>query len=374
MVQVEMNAKNYQELQTQLKAATKKKAYRRLKVLDLSYQGYKVAEIGRILDVSGETVRRTIHRFNRVGLAGLHPQYTGRPEVRINWTQEKWLDLLAQAPAHYEKLESGSQNWNQHLIRRFLWVYHQIHVSQSTISRTLSRVGLNYKRIRLRIHSPDPHYVVKRQRIDDLKRWARQGELNSEKRAHPRSDEPPRPGRLLFLDSTDLHWCPQVGATYSPMGHQVKVDTPGGQNPWRALFGSLVYPSGDGLYSIHGRKRSQDLRAHLLLLIELDPDVLWFVVLDNAPAHTTALIEAFAEQHANSLELVFLPTYSPHLNLIERLWRLMRLQVVRNHFFESVDSLAQAVVAWLETLPFSQFCSLLGFEDSDFPVFHNPCA
>jgi GGDEF domain-containing protein len=33
------------------------------------------------------------------------------------------------------------------------------------------------------------------------------------------------------------------------------------------------------------------------------------------------------------LEMVFLPTYSPHLNLIERLWCLMRKYVTKNQFY-----------------------------------------
>ena len=64
------------------------------------------------------------------------------------------------------------------------------------------------------------------------------------------------------------------------------------------------------------------------------------------------------------MELVFLPTYSPHLNLIERLWRVMRHQVTKNQFFESLDDLAKAVVAWFEQFPLSKFCSLMGYDES----------
>jgi transposase len=52
---------------------------------------------------------------------------------------------------------------------------------------------------------------------------------------------------------------------------------------------------------------------------------------------------------------VFLPTYSPHLNLIEILWRFMRGQVTRNHFFDSLAAEAEAVVNWLTKLPFPDF-------------------
>lgn len=54
---------------------------------------------------------------------------------------------------------------------------------------------------------------------------------------------------------------------------------------------------------------------------------------------------------------------SPHVNLIERLWRLMRGQMTRNQFYTSLKELAEAIVEWLEKLPFKQFCSLLGIDE-----------
>ena len=134
----------------------------------------------------------------------------------------------------------------------------------------------------------------------------------------------------------------------------------GSENPWLALFGSLEFPTGEGVYSLHERKRSLEFTDHLQRLIDTDPEAFWFVVLDNASAHTTEHVQLFAQQHQGKLELVFLPTYSPHLNLIERLWRLMRSQVTRNHFPASLNALALVVVQWLEKLSFDQFVSLLG--------------
>ncbi|PIE82382.1 MAG: hypothetical protein CSA11_00675 [Chloroflexi bacterium] len=121
-----------------------------------------------------------------------------------------------------------------------------------------------------------------------------------------------------------MHWCPDIGTVYTVEGQQIKVRSPGYRNPWYALFGSLIYPSGEGVYTIHPNKRHQEVETYLQLLVDLDPDAFWFVVLDNASAHTTQKLEPFAQQNQNRLELVFLPTYSPHLNLIEILWRFMR--------------------------------------------------
>ena len=363
MIYAQIDDQKQDALQTEMKATKDAKWYRRLKIIDLSSQGHNVTDLAQMFDLSASAIRSYIHAFNEGGLDGLRPGYgQGRP-LLLDWDEARWLDLLAQAPADLEKLATGAQNWTQALLRQYLDTYHQCQVSQGTISKALHRAGIRWRRAKLRVYSPDPLYVVKRQRVQELEQLALAGELTSEAAAHPCSDEPPRPATLVFLDSTDLHWCPDLGPTYVPVGTQVKVDTPGLANPWYALFGSLHFPSGEGLYSVHKRKRADELLEHLQLLIDFDPNRFWFVVLDNASAHTTPAVAAYAAAHQRQLELVYLPTYSPHLNHIERLWRLMRSKVTRNRFYESLAAVAEAAVDWLNKLPFDQFCSLMGVNE-----------
>ena len=372
MLYAQVDGEMRQLIQAELRVTGDAKWYRRLKVIDLSGQGMPVAGLAPLLDLTPATVRRYIHAFNAAGLAGLRPSYgQGRPRA-VDWTSDQWLDVLAQAPCDLAGLDTAARNWTQRLLLTYLAVYHQITLSQSALSNCLRRADIRWRRAKLRVHSPDPLYVVKRQRIAELQRLALAGQLTSASTAHPRSDEPPKAAHLAFLDSTDLHWCPDLGAVYVSTGRQRKVDSPGLANPWCALFGSLVFPSGEGLYTVDERKRAAELRTHLQLLIDSEPDVFWFVVLDNASAHTTMLIESFASQHQARLELVYLPTYSPHLNLIERLWRLLRSQVTRNQFYDSLMTLVLAAVLWLEHLPLAQFCSLMGIDEASLAFVYKP--
>lgn len=372
MIYAKVDAQGMDALQVEMSRTTDAKWYRRLKVIDLSGQGFSVPELSQMFDLAAGTIRRYIHAYNDAELEGLRPSYGQGRALAVTWTKEQWLDLLAQSPATFPELETGAQNWSQALLCQYLATYHQVQVTQTTISKTLRRVDIRWRRAKRRVYSPDPLYIVKRQRIADLQQLALSGSLTSQAAAHPRSDEPPKGATLVFLDSTDLHWCPDIGATYGPLGQQVKVDTPGLENPWYALFGSLHFPSGEGLYTVHRRKRAAELLEHLQLLIDLDPEHFWFVVLDNASAHTTSAIDSFASEHQQRLELVYLPTYSPHLNHIERLWRLMRSKVTRNRFYESLDAVAEAAVYWLDTLPFAQFCSLLGLDERQLAFVNKP--
>ncbi len=363
MIYANVDEQSRIELAKSMKETQDKKWYCRLKIIDLSGQGIAVSELATLFNLSPHSIRSYIHRYNQGGITGLRPDYGKGRDLTLNWTKEQWLELLGQAPSQFEALESGAQNWTQELMTTYLAAYHQVNVTQAAVSTMLKRAGLKWKRAKARVKSPDPLYVVKRQRVESLKDKAQNGSLTSQEATRPPPGLP-KAALLIYLDSTDIHWCPDIGQTYTESGQQVKVDTPGYDNPWLALFGSLAFPSGEGVYSIHEHKRHQELIYHLQLLMNTFPDYFLFVVSDNASAHTTPKVTSFCDDHQEQLEMVFLPTYSPHLNLIERLWRVMRHQVTRNQFFESLDILAKAVVTWFEKYPLSKFCSLMGVEES----------
>jgi len=69
-----------------------------------------------------------------------------------------------------------------------------------------------------------------------------------------------------------------------------------------------------------------------------------FLVQDNAPVHKTARILNHLEQwpHSN-LYIFYLPPYSPHLNIAEALWRVMKGKWLEVKDYLSADTLFKAV-------------------------------
>lgn len=352
-------------LKKELKSTKDARWYRRLKIVQLSSQEKTVLQLAKDFDVCEATVRDYITRYNKGGLESLkRGNSNGRPS-KINMTKAEWEELLLRSPSQFEKLNTGARNWTQKLLVQYCSQYLGVQIAQSTISDLLKRLEIRWNRGKLKVTSPDPLYTVKRERIETLKKKAQGGALSSHDAIDADKSLPPKKGYLSFFDATDLHWLPDVGNGYAPKGEQIKVDSPGKENPWYALLGSLLYPAGEGLYTIHERKRHEEVQAHLELLIQRDPDAFWFVVLDNASAHTTEMLYGFREQYRHCMEFVFQPTYSPHLNLIEKLWWLMRKHVTKNQFYPYLIAQCEAVVQWLEKLPFSQFCSLMGIDENE---------
>ena len=68
------------------------------------------------------------------------------------------------------------------------------------------------------------------------------------------------------------------------------------------------------------------------------------VVIDNAPIHRSkAFQKKIAEWKEKKLEIFWLPTYSPQLNLIEILWRFMKYEWIEKEAYLSWNNLVEYV-------------------------------
>jgi len=70
------------------------------------------------------------------------------------------------------------------------------------------------------------------------------------------------------------------------------------------------------------------------------------LVMDNARYQRCALVTELAEKL--KIELLFLPSYSPNLNLIERLWKWVRKDCLNSNYFERFDEFKIAINQSLE--------------------------
>jgi len=60
-----------------------------------------------------------------------------------------------------------------------------------------------------------------------------------------------------------------------------------------------------------------------------------YVILDNAKYHYSIAVQEWMEK--SRIKLVFIPSYSPELNLIERLWRVFKKNVLYNKYIETFE-------------------------------------
>jgi transposase len=72
------------------------------------------------------------------------------------------------------------------------------------------------------------------------------------------------------------------------------------------------------------------------------------IVLDNAKYQRCKVVMAKAA--ALHIELLFLPTYSPNLNLIERLWRFVKKECLYSKYYETANDFESAIVSCLDDI------------------------
>ena len=66
-----------------------------------------------------------------------------------------------------------------------------------------------------------------------------------------------------------------------------------------------------------------------------------YITLDNAMYYRSNLIKDYL--NTSKIRLLFLPPYSPNLNLIERLWKYMKKVVLRNRYYEKFEDFKTAI-------------------------------
>ena len=72
------------------------------------------------------------------------------------------------------------------------------------------------------------------------------------------------------------------------------------------------------------------------------------LVLDNARYQRCALVIDKAQKL--NIELLFLPPYSPNLNLIERLWKLTKKEVLCSKYYDNFSLFCNAISSFLSTM------------------------
>ena len=78
---------------------------------------------------------------------------------------------------------------------------------------------------------------------------------------------------------------------------------------------------------------AQSTIALLEQMLKEQPFGLLYVILDNARYYRSRLVQGFLEENPR-IRFMFLPPYSPNLNIIERLWKFFKKQLTYNKYTE----------------------------------------
>jgi transposase len=308
-----------QEEQEQMLAALRRSRYGyllALHVLLLCAAGHHPTSIAACLFCSRSSVYRIV-RLYRAGKLGFTVDTDGqlaapvRTTILMPWIKRSLSALLKAPPRAYGWCRT---RWSCATLAVELKANHRLEVSAWTVRRWLHELGWVWKRAKLVAKDDDPERVERLARIRFHAEQLQAREV------------------MVFADELDIHLLPKVGAAWMPKGTQAHIMTPG-KNEKHYLAGALNRATGELLHCRGPRKNNALFRELLTLLDRTYPApgiTRIYVVVDNYCIHKAKAVNQWLDSHPRFV-LLWLPTYCPRANPIERAFGDVHDKCTRNH-------------------------------------------
>jgi len=301
-----------------------------LHIILLRATGYSPSEIAAVLFCSRSSIYRAVYAYHPGqwgGITASKSLATGRP-VGCRTVLSPSLKRAVLAILHRAPRLCGwcRTRWSCAAVAMELCVRRRITVSGETVRRWLHDLGWEWKRAKVVAKDDDPQRVEKLARIRLAFEQLRAG------------------AALFFADELDINLLPKVGYQWMPKGEQVEVMTPG-TNEKRYLAGALDLTTGTITHCVWYRKQTGLFLDLLGRLDQTYPASLFShltVVADNAKIHHAEKVQQWLAAHPR-FALLYLPTYCPRANPIERAFGDVHDKCTRNHTRKQMWQLVQDV-------------------------------
>ncbi len=296
-----------------------------LHILLLCAKGHTPSEIADSLFCSRSSVYRTVaaYQSGEINRRWCAASAAEAPPKLLGW-QRSLVAVLKRTPQAYGWCRT---RWSCQTLALQLAAQRGFRVSRETLRRTLHQLGYAWKRARHAARDDDPDRVSKLARIRHL------------------CETLPRNAALFFADELDIHLLPKLGYEWMLKGTQREVMTPG-TNQKNYLAGALNHVTGKLLYAV-GERKNRWLFIELLKALDRACPAQKFarvyVVVDNYRIHTAKAVQEWLGHHPR-FEVVFLPSYCPRANPIERAFGDVHDKCTRNHKRTRIAELVADVV------------------------------
>lgn len=290
------------------RAARTKRHADRIKTILLLNQGFSYAEITRILLLDDSTLREYAEEYRRSGVDGLLEDHYRGGVSRLSPAQEQSLITRLDEQVYLSVKE----------IARV--VEHEFGLTYTIegLTHLLHRLGFVYKKMKRIPGKADP--------------MSQQAFLTM----YDRLKKTKKPeDQIYFLDATHPHHnsLPSYGWIRKGTIKPLLANT--GRKRLN-LNGALNL---EGLQAVVRQEPTIDADAVIRLLVQLEtkqPAGQLYVILDNARYHHAKKVRAWLKKHRR-FTFLFLPSYAPNLNLIERLWLLFQKKILYNRYYATFD-------------------------------------
>ncbi|ETS31510.1 transposase [Photorhabdus khanii NC19] len=147
---------------------------------------------------------------------------------------------------------------------------------------------------------------------------------------------------ILFIDGVHPTQGTKLAYGWMRKGQKTVVKTTGSRTRLNLMGALNLADIGKTVVREYDRIDSYHIAEFFIALRETYPvSQKVHIILDGAGYHRSELVKDWA--YVMNIELHYLPPYSPNLNPIERLWKVMNEQVRNNRYFASAALFRQAI-------------------------------
>lgn len=322
MIQIEFSEEEIKQLNYERYHHPHPRVQKKMEVLYLKSRGLSHQEIRRLCYICKTTLVSYLRQYQQGGIEQLKQlNYKGQPS-QLNeqaptievYFQEHPPRTVSEAQAKIEELTGIKRNPTQ--IRVFL-----------------HRIGMRCRKVGF-----IPGKGSEPEKIEEQEKFRQQ-------RLEPLLKEAKESRRAVFFVDA-AHFVHRAYLGFIWCFSRIFLPSPSGRKRFNVL--SAINAVTKQVISVSNQTyiNAKSVCELLFQLSDLDLDIPITLVLDNASYQKCKFVKDIAA--FLGIELLYLPSYSPHLNLIERLWRFVRNECLYSKYYENFADFQAAIASCLE--------------------------
>lgn len=284
-------------------------------------------KVAHYVDAKPRTVRSWVKKFMKEGIAALvgkpHPGAT----PRLNQDQLLTLKSIVQKGPEEYGLETGV--WTAMLIREVIKGEFDVIYDISQVRRILHKLDFSVQYPRESLSKAD---------LNKQFTWLHQTFPEIKKKAAEEG------GEVFFEDEVIFYQRGSTTRTWAEVGTGTIVKSAPGRKSKKA-FGAVSLSQSPKFHFRFEEDKFNGVSFQKFLeqITRGNRDRKVFMILDNAKYHHAKAIQPWLEKNKHAVELFFLPSYSPNLNPIERVWKKTKKASIHNRYFGELEDLHREI-------------------------------
>jgi transposase len=292
--------------------------------------GDTIEKIADSLRTSEQTVRNWLNEFLLLGIRSIHQRKSpGRPKILTHYEIGRLKKILENPPEKYGFLGGC---WDSKKIKHLIFEKFGKTLSVKYIPEILKSIGLSFRKARVEFGNKDD--ILRGIWVD--KTWPRILATAEKQGAH-----------IFFGDEAFFSVFGTTGYTWLKANTDAVVKSTGSKKNI-GILGAINYTTGKTHALMTELKIDGDAFICYLKTLLNETRKPIHLIVDNARYHKSEKVKDFLRKTRNRLTIHYLPAYSPDYNPIEGLWKKLKKDTTHNVYFESIESLSDALIQGLQ--------------------------